>query len=302
MKSFFSIPVAALSLALAAMTARAALIPVDGGRLVDDTANDTLWVSDANLFKTLADASGDPAAFVQKVIAAAGGVIDDTPCQWDTPAYSGHYSLSAQDFATGSGHLNWYGAQAFIAYLNSIHYLGYSDWRQPATLIPFNGLLPAGTAPGDVAPASGELSELFYTELGARISSGDYLHSVNGYAGLFHNLQASYYYATEGSADPGTAGLFLFGYNVEHIKIGGNKDPAFAWPMRLGQASAKELVGSVAAQVGSAGGGRTLLANAEQQLHESCEKLADFLKQESQAKDSLLDADIQAIGKVIGCP
>lgn len=302
MKSIL-IPLAALSLALAASTARAALIPVDGGRLVDDTANDTLWVSDANLFKTLANAGGDPAEFVRKVIAAAGGVIDDTPCEWDTPAYSGHYSLSVRDFATDSGNLTWYGAQAFIVYLNSIHYMGYSDWRQPVTLTPFNELLPTGTAPGDVKPASGELSELFYTELGARISNGVYLHSVNGYAAVFRNLQASYYYATEGNSDPGSSGLFLFGYNVEHIKIGGNKDPAFAWPMRLGQASATELIDAVAAQVEPADfDGRASLGEAGQQLQHSCEKLANFFKREFRSKDSLLDADVKAIGNVIGCP
>jgi hypothetical protein len=59
---------------------------------------------------------GDPAAVVQQVIAAAGGMIDDTPCEWDTPACSGHYSLTVGDFATDSGHLTWYGAQAFINY------------------------------------------------------------------------------------------------------------------------------------------------------------------------------------------
>jgi hypothetical protein len=301
MKSFL-IPVAALSLALLALTARAALIPVDGGRLVDDTADDTLWVADANLFKTLANAGGDPTAFLQKVIAAAGGMVADTPCQWDTPAYSGRYTLTVSDFATDSGHLTWYGAQAFIAYLNSIRYLGYSDWRQPVTLTPFNELLATGTAPGDVAPTSGELSELFYTELGARISNGAYLNSVNGYGAVFRNLQDSYYYATEGTADPGTAGLFLFGYNVEHIKIGGNKDPAFAWPMRRGQASTKELIGAVAAQVEPADGdGRTPLSAAEKQLQRGCEDLTSFLKRESQSKDVLLDADVKAIGKAIGC-
>jgi hypothetical protein len=250
----------------------------------------------------MANAGGDPAAFVQKVIAASGGVVDDTPCQWDTPAYSGHYSLTAGDFASGTGHLTWYGAQAFITYLNSIRYLGYSDWRQPVTLTPFAEFLPTGTAPGDVAPASGELSELFYTELGARISDGSYLKSVNGYAAIFRNLQDSYYYATEGNADPGTAGLFLFGFNVEHIKIGGNKDPAFAWPMRLGQASSKDLIGAVAAEVERTDGdGRDSLGAAEKQLQHGCEDLAHFLKRESLSKDALLDADVEAIGKVIGC-
>ncbi len=296
------IPFGTLLLSLAAMTAQAALIPVEGGKLIDDTANNTLWVSDANLFKTLANADGDPTAFVNKVIAAVDGVINDTPSQWDTPAYSGHYTLTARDFATSDGHTNWYGAQAFIAYLNSIHYLGYSDWRQPVTITSFSDFLPVGNAPGDVDPKSGELAELFYTELGARVSSNEYLRSVNGNAVLFHNLQDSYYYATEGTADPDTAGLFLFGYSVEHIKIGGNKDPASVWPVRSGQASVKDLITAVAAKIQATDSeGHADLVQAEQQLQNSCPELDKFLN-ESRPKGSYVDNDVEAIRRRIGCP
>jgi hypothetical protein len=301
---FFLRSVAGLSLALVALTARASLIPIDGGRIVQDTANDTQWVSDANLFKTLANAGGDPAAFVHEVIAAAGGVIDDTPCQWDTPTYSGHYSLTVADFSPGTGHLNWYGAQAFIAYLNSIRYLGHADWRQPVTVVSFDydGFTLTGTAPGDILPASGELSELFYTELGARYANGDYLNSVNGYAALFHNLEDSYNYATEGSADPGTAGLFLFGFTANVPKIGGNKDAAFAWPVRYGRASVTELIDAVAKRIPPADDGHDSLVAAEKRLRQSCEDLGKVLEQEPQSKHPLLDADVKSIGKLIGCP
>jgi hypothetical protein len=81
------------------------------------------------------------------------------------------------------------------------------------------------------------------------------------------------------------AGLFLFGFSADVIKIGGNKDPAYAWPVRIGQVSVKELIGAVAEQTKRADDdGHDPLGEAKKRLEQP-----------------LLDAGVETIGKLIGC-
>ena len=95
---------------------------------------DVSFTKDGNLFQTMANGyAGGAAAFINAVIASVpGGKIYDTPNTLDTPANSGYHILSSSDFFSySSGVVNWFGAQAFIGYLNSISYAGSNQWQLP---------------------------------------------------------------------------------------------------------------------------------------------------------------------------
>lgn len=146
-------------LLLFAAQAQASLADRGDGTVFDSDRN-LLWTQDANLFKT--QAAGNP-NLVLDVIAAVGGEITDS---------AGSYALSGVDFDVSTGTVSWYGAQAWIGYLNSIAFGGHQDWRLPATVS------VTGTTAFDVAfsydgstdvaynNTTGELGHLFYTELG----------------------------------------------------------------------------------------------------------------------------------------
>jgi hypothetical protein len=295
----------AATLILSAASAHAALIAVDEGKIVDNTVNNTMWIADGDLFATLATASGDPAAFVQTVIKASGGVIYDTPNDSDTPAYSGKYSLTAEDlpYGSGLGLMDWYGAKAFIIYLNSIKYLGYADWRLPRTAdstVGFPTLVGKGS--GDSSPAAGELAELFYTELGGVSNSQYYPTTLNASAKLFHNLSDGYHYGTEslGFKVDG-AWVFNSGYVAAEPKVT-QKGYYATMVVRTGQASSKELITSVQGDVVT---GADPLAAAMADLHLTCIDLTKFVHDSSTSggttSDAALKLDVRAIAAAIGC-
>lgn len=193
----------------------AGIFATHDGALVADTDNGLTWVSDGRLLSTLANESDDPEQFLDAVIAAAGGVIYDTPNHLNP---SGVYNLSLADFSVFWGTANWYGAQAFVQYLNSIVYMGYSDWRLPRT---DSSLHPSGYPDGqDGSPpiSSSELAMLFYGQLGqVRAQNPMDVHNDNYY--LFTNLGwKSYWSETELAANPAGAWVFngYSGYSGDH--------------------------------------------------------------------------------------
>lgn len=133
------------------------------------------WVQDANLLKTLS--LKDP-GLIRKIIAAVpDGVIRNTPNYWDR---SGKHVLRDSDFglvfnsSTGwYDSATWWGAHAFVIYLNHIGHGGYRDWRLPEVR-PLNGERPNHNSSFDgstdygyniVSPSS-EMAYLFHVELG----------------------------------------------------------------------------------------------------------------------------------------
>ena len=155
----------ALTLLAAPMAAIAGLVAVPGGQLVNDTDHNITWTADGNLFLTQAAQSGNATALVAAIIS-----------NWGMPFVSPNfnngvsYSLTAADFDTSGGGMTWFGAIAWVNYLNVTNYQGYSDWRLP-------NIGPAGTNPGICGGAcypstsgepisSSEWWELFFTELG----------------------------------------------------------------------------------------------------------------------------------------
>ncbi len=72
----------------------------------------------------------------------------------------GLQTIDASDFNTTNGQMSWWGGIAFVNYLNNITYGGSSQWRLPS----------AGSNPQyGFNQTSGELGQLFYTDLGGTI-------------------------------------------------------------------------------------------------------------------------------------
>lgn len=192
------------------MAANAQLVPVNGGALVNDPTDKLSWLRDANFFATQAAESGNPSEFVQTIVSTSRGVIHDTPNSLDTPAKSGRHTLTLNDFYHNGaidGYLTWFGAQAWVNYLNVTDYQGYSNWRLPTTVDNNSSLgYPNGGA-HDPPVTSSELAELFYGQLGQ--VAGQPIQKVHNtrYA-LFRNVGRSYWSGTEVADASSSAWIF----------------------------------------------------------------------------------------------
>jgi hypothetical protein len=149
-----------------------------GNGMVYDTISNITIASDANLFRT--QAAGN-ANLVSDIIAANSGGIYDTPNLFD----NGVYTLTASDFNASSGQMDWWGAQGWIGYLNKTNYDGYSNWSLPIT--------------DPLAAVSGQMVELFYSELGGAAGFSIVTrHTNNTNYNLFTNIKSdAYWYGTE---------------------------------------------------------------------------------------------------------
>ena len=237
-----SLSLAAVAL-LSATSSHAALIVPEGNNLVvNHTAFDIAWTQDANLFKTQANSyAGGPATFVNAVIASVpGGRVNDMANSADTPAYSGYRTLAASDFNTITGQMNWWGAQAWTTYLNSINYAGVTGWRLPDISpvngssfnfpVSFDGSTDRGFNGTLVNSTASEFANLFYNELG-NLAAFDSTGAAQPGAGLtnsgpFSNFQNDTYRLGPeyGALDPA--------------------DPAFAWafnPFNGGQGAGPKI-------------------------------------------------------------
>lgn len=263
----------ALSLAT---PASAELVLAGNGELVSDTTNDVTWVSDGRLLLHLADASGDRGAFVQAIIDASGGVISETP---NVVNPSGVHILTQTDFAYGEGlnpwgleltRLSWYGAQAFVNYLNSIAYHGYTNWRLPTTNPDpsISAGWPDGLE-GNPAISTSEMATLFYGQLGQErgqllsvVHNDDYL--------LFHDIQDfAHWSGTELLGRPEMAWYFnaYSGWLYEFgIQSGHYKDQRYGvLPVRSGAVAPDpaKLLADLAASVVDIGPGKSLSNKVE---------------------------------------
>jgi plastocyanin len=188
-----------LALLFGSGVVNAALVAVTGGLLVNDTDHNITWTANANLFQTQAAQSGDAAAFVATIIS-----------DWGEPFVSPNfnngvsYSLTAADFDPSSGGMSWFGAVAWINYLNVTNYQGYSDWRFPniggAGSEP--GICGGGCYPSNSGQpiSSSEWWELFFTELGG-VERTSISTTHNGSYSLFSSIQGGYWSNGLGNLD-----------------------------------------------------------------------------------------------------
>jgi hypothetical protein len=151
----------AILLSLTTITAEATLLKgtSNGQSIVYSSISDITWTGDANLLGTMISNQGFDT--VINSIITTNPVINSFPNDFDTPAYSGEYILSSSDFSrTHLGRMTWFGAKAYVSYLNSINFAGSNKWA-----------LPDIGSIGDSHYPNGQLDQLFYDEL----------HGIQGY-------------------------------------------------------------------------------------------------------------------------
>lgn len=184
MRHHKTIAVSGLAASLLALSAHADLSLTGNGLGIYDSGLNAVWSTDANLLGTFEHSQG-AASFIDSIIGVSPTVTDG----------SGMHTISAADFGTHTpdsfsagdyGLADWWGAQAFVNYLNSVAYAGYGNWALPAN---------------DVAGATGgALGELFYNELGGTPGSLNLSNTP------FSNLQNYAYWGSEVAGDPSQAG------------------------------------------------------------------------------------------------
>jgi len=225
MKSFKLGMAAAVALLLSVST-HASLVSTAGGLGVYDTVNNVTWTPTDFLFAEQRDSySGGSSAFVAAVIAASGGVIYDN---------SGNHTLSASDFSTVNG-FNWYGAKAWVNYLNATNYAGTNTWALPTTVDRDYSLsIPS--------PSDSQLGQLFYGGCG-----GTYSMALNRCSPFTSVGRLVYWSGTERSANPAQVYVYSFGSGSQGIggKTGGYGAAAFAVaPGQVGALSAVPIPGA----------------------------------------------------------
>ena len=219
------LPVAGLLFCLSTLNAEAALSPYTsaGVNLVYSSGSDITWTTDANLLGTME--ASDP-NLVNTIISTIGS-INDTANGYDTPANSGQHTLSADDFFLLGG-VDWFGAQAFVSYLNIIDYAGSQQWALPT----------AGDNPQYAYNQTGTpFGQLFYNELGGtagrNMPSSPFSHAIN----------ASYWLATEYAPGPGDA--WVFDSNTGFQTHGAKYDGFYVWAVSPGELAPIPVPGAV---------------------------------------------------------
>jgi len=192
--------------------AQAGLVSTAGGLGVYDNVNNVTWTSDANLMLTQANSySGGASAYVAAVIAASGGVIHDMPNGYDTPSNSGTHTLLASDFVTSgtyAGTMSWFGAKAWVNYLNATNYAGTNTWALPTTVDSNSSSGYPNGAGGNPLQSSSQMAQLFYGNLG-QVAGSSITTTHNSSYALFNQVRSDAYWSgAEYSAYPGNAWYF----------------------------------------------------------------------------------------------
>ena len=222
---------ATIALGLSFNTTTQAALVARGTDMVYDTINNITWAADANLFQT--QAAGN-ANLVSEIIAANGGVIQDTPNAQDTVPDSGIYTLTSADFETSIGTMTWWGAQAWA---NNLSLGGYTDWTLSATADaanPFNY---------GYNITSSQLGDLFYNQLGG-VAESSITTTHNANYNLFSNVQGTLYWSSSEYAPLPYYAWYLGTY--AGLQGRGNKNnQLYAWAVRPGDVAAVPLPGVV---------------------------------------------------------
>ncbi|OHX37837.1 hypothetical protein BJL95_04495 [Methylomonas sp. LWB] len=186
---------------------------VDGVGLVYSSIADVTWTQDANLFGTL---TADNPNLINTIISNIGSIY--------SPVNNTNHTLTSVDFGStvgGNGYLTWFGAQAFIQYLNNINYGGSNQWMLPsAGSNPQSGYNINNTA----------FEKLFYNELGGARS-----YNIPNTDTFTNERTYAYWLDTEDTSNTDYAWLFFTnrGYQGNYL----NNFKGFAWAISPGQIS-----------------------------------------------------------------
>ncbi|CAD6879690.1 hypothetical protein [Methylomonas albis] len=208
-----------LSLTLAFFNQATAALTDNGNGLIYDSGLDITWTQDANLLVTK---GGINSTVVNEILAAnPHGVVD--PYYLVNSPNTGVYTLSAADFHA-DGTATWWGAQAFVHYLNFTTYGGTDKWQLPAStaISGFN----SGSELG--------LGELFYNELGG--IGGTPLAT----SGPFNNIQSGTYWTGTENHPPSSAAWY-FRMSDGGQTFSSKTSSFFVWAVAPGNVSVSQV-------------------------------------------------------------
>lgn len=236
-------PLVASIMLLATTQVQAALTSYtsNGVDVVYSSVSDVTWTKDANLLGTFFATQGF--STVVNNILAVSPTISNTPNGYSP---TGTYTLNSFDFRS-NGLVSWFGAMAFINYLNSINYGGSTQWRLPTIAIQTRDFDYNPVGNGSIA--GDEYSELYYQELGSKGYRGANGNVQPDYGikntATFDNEQSnSYWSGTEsvfnanrawefnneyGYQGPGERNLHLYAWAVSPGQISAVPAPPAAW-------------------------------------------------------------------------
>jgi len=218
---------------LASLNAQADLTnyTANGTEIVYDSFSNVTWTKDSNMLESLYTEQGYSA--VVNAIIAVSPTITNTPNFLD--GYTGTYSLTAIDFDS-DGRTTWFGALAYVNYLNSINYGGSKSWYLPtAVFYPGSQIEEFGPYPTIGSAKGNELSELhrgLYDASTGFKDPSDYFNVEYG----------NYWYGTETNPSniPAVAWAYLFNEGAEDVNliIAEKSNHLYAWAVNPGQVSA----------------------------------------------------------------
>lgn len=148
-------------------------------------------------------------------------------------AASNNFGVTSGIILTGSaaGQMNWAASQNWLAGMNTASYLGYNDWRLPATLYPDTSC--SGTGSFGQNCTGSELGHLFYLELGGTAGSS-ILASTDPDLAKFQNLHAANYWSTDITYTAPTTDAFVFQF-ASGGQLGIAKTSTeYVWAVRTG--------------------------------------------------------------------
>jgi hypothetical protein len=214
----------------------------NGTNFVYNSGTNTTYTADGNLLGTLQNAYGFEN--VVHAIITSSPTVSNTANSFD----NGTHQITAADFGA-NGLVDWWGSNAFVNYLNTTSYGGYNQWRLPDV-----GANPVF----GYSLTSGELGELYYTELHApSYFDTDRQHDGicnNGFGttcdtGPFTNVASgAYWYGQEYAANVDKAWVLTVGYGGQGFYTKTGNTPALfthAWAVTTGQVSAVPIPGAV---------------------------------------------------------
>lgn len=183
----------ALLIGLSSLPAHASLTSytVNGDNVIYDDAAHITWLADTNLLDTLFSDFGK-STIIQAIKAATPSITDST---------SVIHTIANNDFNSDqSGATSWYGAKAFVGYLNSIHYAGSNQWTLPS----------AGDQPHvGYNQTDGQFGQFFHdASVGASHSTEHDLAPQAGTSNGDDNSSSTYWQNTELSSNLNKAWIF----------------------------------------------------------------------------------------------
>lgn len=196
MVSTFKKIILAASISSISLQAQATLTSYNpnGVDLVYSSVSNVTWTKDGNLLGTMFASQG--------FSTVVNNILSVSP-----------YTLSSNDFSDG-GYATWFGAMAFINYLNTTNYGGSNQWRLPSftdTGYPgvqygFNGTDGGLNTYTNGTVTGNEFAELYYQELGSkgnRNTNGTYQpdSGIKDLNNTFNNEVSSYYWLNTSLTD-----------------------------------------------------------------------------------------------------